>query len=148
MLFFCKKPLCGFSWLCCPMVLYLWKESHAYNKGKALAVSKVPLPNYRADLDEQHGSTTKEVHCQILENMIMSVWGCCLWHFIIYPFDNVSDKNVYRDWGKSWKFVEQFQWDNINQEQTFYILSDYNVTRKTSTIGVFTIGDWFCLWGT
>ncbi|GFP82682.1 ATP-dependent RNA helicase dhx36 [Phtheirospermum japonicum] len=34
---------------------------HAYNKGKALVVSKVPLPNYRADLDEQHGSTTKEI---------------------------------------------------------------------------------------
>lgn len=43
------------------MVLYLWKGSHAYNKGKALVVSKVPLPNYRADLDEQHGSTQKEV---------------------------------------------------------------------------------------
>ncbi|KAL7133628.1 hypothetical protein ABFS83_12G154800 [Erythranthe nasuta] len=34
---------------------------HAYNKGKALVVSKIPLPNYRADLDEQHGSTTKEI---------------------------------------------------------------------------------------
>lgn len=37
------------------------KESHAYNKGKALVVSKVPLPDYRADLDERHGSTQKEV---------------------------------------------------------------------------------------
>ncbi|WRX23403.1 Helicase [Theobroma cacao] len=36
-------------------------ESHAYNKGKALVVSKVPLPNYRADLDERHGSTQKEI---------------------------------------------------------------------------------------
>lgn len=45
------------------MMLYLWKESHAYNKGKALAVSKVPLPMYRADLDERHGSTQKEVRC-------------------------------------------------------------------------------------
>lgn len=41
--------------------LYLWKESHAYNKGKTLVVSKVPLPDYRADLDEHHGSTQKEV---------------------------------------------------------------------------------------
>ncbi|CAM8957024.1 unnamed protein product [Rhodiola kirilowii] len=36
-------------------------ESHAYNKGKALVVSKVPLPNYRADLDDRHGSTQKEI---------------------------------------------------------------------------------------
>ncbi|KAI7744279.1 hypothetical protein M8C21_018114, partial [Ambrosia artemisiifolia] len=35
---------------------------HAYNKGKALVVSKVPLPNYRADLDERHGSAQKEIH--------------------------------------------------------------------------------------
>lgn len=41
--------------------LYLWKDSHAYNKGRALVVSKIPLPNYRADLDERHGSTKKEV---------------------------------------------------------------------------------------
>ncbi|KAK4480869.1 hypothetical protein RD792_011721 [Penstemon davidsonii] len=34
---------------------------HAYNKGKALVVSKVPLPNYRADLDERHGSTKTEI---------------------------------------------------------------------------------------
>ncbi|KAI5679650.1 hypothetical protein M9H77_00877 [Catharanthus roseus] len=34
---------------------------HAYNKGRALVVSKVPLPNYRADLDERHGSTKKEI---------------------------------------------------------------------------------------
>lgn len=33
-----------------------------YNKGKTLVVSKVPLPDYRADLDERHGSTQKEVH--------------------------------------------------------------------------------------
>lgn len=26
-------------------------------------VSKVPLPDYRADLDERHGSTQKEVNC-------------------------------------------------------------------------------------
>ncbi|XP_023527583.1 DExH-box ATP-dependent RNA helicase DExH1 isoform X1 [Cucurbita pepo subsp. pepo] len=34
---------------------------HAYNKGKSLVVSKVPLPDYRADLDERHGSTQKEI---------------------------------------------------------------------------------------
>ncbi|CAA0822531.1 RNA helicase family protein [Striga hermonthica] len=34
---------------------------HAYNKGRALVVSKVALPDYRADLDEKHGSTTKEI---------------------------------------------------------------------------------------
>ncbi|OVA07164.1 Helicase [Macleaya cordata] len=34
---------------------------HAYNKGRTLVVSKVPLPNYRADLDEHHGSTQKEI---------------------------------------------------------------------------------------
>ncbi|CAI8602358.1 unnamed protein product [Vicia faba] len=34
---------------------------HAYNKGKILVVSKVPLPDYRADLDERHGSTQKEI---------------------------------------------------------------------------------------
>ncbi|GJY88788.1 cell division cycle protein 48 [Tanacetum coccineum] len=28
---------------------------HAYSKGKSLPVSKVPLPNYRADFDERHG---------------------------------------------------------------------------------------------
>lgn len=32
-----------------------------YNKGKTLVVSKVPLPSYRADLDDRHGSTQKEV---------------------------------------------------------------------------------------
>ncbi|XP_062166385.1 DExH-box ATP-dependent RNA helicase DExH1 isoform X1 [Alnus glutinosa] len=34
---------------------------HAYDKGKALVVSKVPLPDYRADLDERHGSTQNEI---------------------------------------------------------------------------------------
>uniref|UniRef100_A0A7N0V4Q0 RNA helicase n=3 Tax=Kalanchoe fedtschenkoi TaxID=63787 RepID=A0A7N0V4Q0_KALFE len=34
---------------------------HAYNKGKVLVASKVPLPNYRADLDDRHGSTQKEI---------------------------------------------------------------------------------------
>ncbi|KAL4184891.1 hypothetical protein AMTRI_Chr10g227850 [Amborella trichopoda] len=35
---------------------------HAYNKGRTLVVSKIPLPNYRADLDEWHGSTQQEIH--------------------------------------------------------------------------------------
>lgn len=47
--------------VCYEFVFPFWKESHAYNKGKALVVSKVPLPDYRADLDERHGSTQKEV---------------------------------------------------------------------------------------
>lgn len=42
-------------------VLFLWEESHAYNNGKALVFSKAPLPDYRADLDERHGSAQKEV---------------------------------------------------------------------------------------
>ncbi|GMN39573.1 hypothetical protein TIFTF001_008810 [Ficus carica] len=43
------------------IVLCFCKESHAYNKGKTLVISKVPLPDYRADLDERHGSTQKEI---------------------------------------------------------------------------------------
>ncbi|XP_015062766.1 DExH-box ATP-dependent RNA helicase DExH1 isoform X2 [Solanum pennellii] len=43
------------------MLLTLLNECHAYNKGKALVASKVPLPSYRADLDERHGSTQKEI---------------------------------------------------------------------------------------
>uniref|UniRef100_A0A2N9J2C4 RNA helicase n=1 Tax=Fagus sylvatica TaxID=28930 RepID=A0A2N9J2C4_FAGSY len=43
------------------LTLYLWKESHAYDKGKTLVVSKIPLPDYRADLDERHGSTQNEI---------------------------------------------------------------------------------------
>ncbi|XP_031127916.1 DExH-box ATP-dependent RNA helicase DExH1 isoform X1 [Ipomoea triloba] len=39
------------------MAYQLGLHFHAYNKGKALVVSKVPLPNYRADLDERHGSS-------------------------------------------------------------------------------------------
>ncbi|GLJ45369.1 hypothetical protein SUGI_0955050 [Cryptomeria japonica] len=36
---------------------------HAYNKGRnqVLVVSKIPLPNYRADLDEMHGSAQREI---------------------------------------------------------------------------------------
>ncbi|XP_059598695.1 DExH-box ATP-dependent RNA helicase DExH1-like [Vitis vinifera] len=44
-----------------PMLRCNSDKSHAYNKGKILVVSKVPLPNYRADLDERHGSTQKEI---------------------------------------------------------------------------------------
>ncbi|KAM0829421.1 hypothetical protein ACQ4PT_066891 [Festuca glaucescens] len=35
--------------------------SNAYNKRKTLVFSKVPLPDYRADLDERHGSTQNEI---------------------------------------------------------------------------------------
>ncbi|MCO5553157.1 hypothetical protein L7F22_006678 [Adiantum nelumboides] len=36
---------------------------HAYNKGTntVCVVSKVPLPNYRADLDKRHGSSQREI---------------------------------------------------------------------------------------
>ncbi|XP_056687061.1 DExH-box ATP-dependent RNA helicase DExH1 isoform X2 [Spinacia oleracea] len=43
------------------MAQQLGLHFHAYNKGKTLVASKVPLPNYRADLDERHGSTQKEI---------------------------------------------------------------------------------------
>ncbi|XP_030443031.2 LOW QUALITY PROTEIN: DExH-box ATP-dependent RNA helicase DExH1 [Syzygium oleosum] len=43
------------------MAYQLGLHFHAYNKGKALVVSKVPLPDYRADLDERHGSTQKTI---------------------------------------------------------------------------------------
>lgn len=40
-----------------------WEGSHAYNKGRntVLVVSRVPLPNYRADLDDRHGSSQRQV---------------------------------------------------------------------------------------
>ncbi|CAH9063561.1 unnamed protein product [Cuscuta europaea] len=41
----------------CDMSYHFGLHFHAYNKGKALVVSKVPLPNYRADLDDRHGSS-------------------------------------------------------------------------------------------
>ncbi|KAF3773094.1 DExH-box ATP-dependent RNA helicase [Nymphaea thermarum] len=37
-------------------------RSHAYNKGRTFVVSKLPLPNYRVDLDDRHGSTRKEIN--------------------------------------------------------------------------------------
>ncbi|PWA37316.1 RNA helicase family protein [Artemisia annua] len=48
--------------------------------GKALVVSKVPLPNYRADLDERHGSAQKEIHMSSeterrVENLLDSSTG-------------------------------------------------------------------------
>ncbi|KAL8152378.1 hypothetical protein V2J09_010138 [Rumex salicifolius] len=43
------------------MAAQLGLHFHAYNKGKTLVLSKVPLPDYRADLDERHGSTQKEI---------------------------------------------------------------------------------------
>lgn len=43
------------------MAQQLGLHFHAYNKGKTLVASKVPLPNYRADLDERHGSTQQEI---------------------------------------------------------------------------------------
>ena len=56
-------------------MFYVWlcKGSHAYNKGKALVVSKVPLPDYRADLDDVHGSTQKEVGYKIFVLFFRSV---------------------------------------------------------------------------
>ncbi|KAK3227028.1 hypothetical protein Dsin_006890 [Dipteronia sinensis] len=53
---------------------------HAYDKGKALVVSKVPLPMYRADLDERHGSTQKEIRMsteteRIVGNLLNSSQG-------------------------------------------------------------------------
>ncbi|KAK1283145.1 putative pre-mRNA-splicing factor ATP-dependent RNA helicase [Acorus calamus] len=43
------------------MARQLGLHFHAYNKGKIVVVSKVPLPDYRADLDERHGSTQNEI---------------------------------------------------------------------------------------
>ncbi|GAB2253881.1 hypothetical protein Droror1_Dr00021690 [Drosera rotundifolia] len=43
------------------MAAHLGLYFHAYNKGKTLVVCKVPLPSYRADLDERHGSTQNEI---------------------------------------------------------------------------------------
>ncbi|GJS80077.1 hypothetical protein Tco_0729958 [Tanacetum coccineum] len=42
---------------------------HAYSKGKSLPVSKVPLPNYRADFDERHGFYTKRETNRRVENL-------------------------------------------------------------------------------
>ncbi|EFJ25900.1 hypothetical protein SELMODRAFT_98495, partial [Selaginella moellendorffii] len=37
--------------------------SHAYNRGRntVLVISKAPLPNYRADLDEKHGQSQRKI---------------------------------------------------------------------------------------
>ncbi|EEC67151.1 hypothetical protein OsI_33998 [Oryza sativa Indica Group] len=42
-------------------VFNLGEDSNVYNKGKTIVFSKVPLPDYRADLDERHGSTQQEI---------------------------------------------------------------------------------------
>ncbi|KAH1262507.1 DExH-box ATP-dependent RNA helicase DExH1 [Glycine max] len=63
-LYFAVLGLANFlATLRCILYLCYWYcvESHAYSKGKVLIVSKVPLPDYRADLDERHGSTQKEI---------------------------------------------------------------------------------------
>lgn len=77
------------------MILYLWKESHAYNKGKALVVSKVPLPMYRADLDERHGSTQKEVKTNASYVSLSSLAVECIRIYI--SFDLFADSDVYRN---------------------------------------------------
>ncbi|KAL3693342.1 hypothetical protein R1sor_006993 [Riccia sorocarpa] len=53
---------------------------HAYNKGRntVLVVSKVPLPNYRADLDDQHGSSQRQIRLSSdkenrVENMLANI---------------------------------------------------------------------------
>ncbi|CAI0402208.1 unnamed protein product [Linum tenue] len=52
---------------------------HAYSKGKTIVVSKVPLPNYRADLDERHGSTQKEIRMSTeTERKVGSLLGSSL----------------------------------------------------------------------
>ncbi|KAH9607253.1 hypothetical protein KSS87_014411 [Heliosperma pusillum] len=43
------------------MALQLSLYFHAYNKGKTLVASKLPLPDYRADLDQRHGSSLNEI---------------------------------------------------------------------------------------
>ncbi|BBN14246.1 tetratricopeptide repeat protein 7 [Marchantia polymorpha subsp. ruderalis] len=53
---------------------------HAYNKGKntVLVVSKIPLPNYRADLDDRHGSSQRQIRMSSdtenrVENMLAGI---------------------------------------------------------------------------
>jgi ATP-dependent RNA helicase DHX36 len=57
-----------------------WKGSHAYNKGRntVLVVSKLPLPNYRADLDDHHGSSQRQITMSAatetrVENMLANI---------------------------------------------------------------------------
>uniref|UniRef100_A0A452YDN3 RNA helicase n=1 Tax=Aegilops tauschii subsp. strangulata TaxID=200361 RepID=A0A452YDN3_AEGTS len=47
--------------------------SNAYNKGKTLVFSKVPLPDYRADLDERHGSSQNEVLCSVFVTVNINI---------------------------------------------------------------------------
>ncbi|KAG5556410.1 hypothetical protein RHGRI_006865 [Rhododendron griersonianum] len=59
---------------------------HAYNKGKALVVSKVPLPNYRADLDDRHGSSQKEIRMSTeIEKRVGNLLGSSK---VTVPIDN------------------------------------------------------------
>ncbi|KAL6010392.1 hypothetical protein ACLOJK_000823 [Asimina triloba] len=63
---------------------------HAYNKGKTLVVSKVPLPDYRADLDERHGSTQKEIRMSVetekrVENLLVVSNRALLVHDSVGP---------------------------------------------------------------
>ncbi|CAM6110806.1 unnamed protein product [Calypogeia fissa] len=53
---------------------------HTYNKGKntVMVVSQVPLPNYRADLDERHGSSQRQIRMSSdtenrVENMLAGI---------------------------------------------------------------------------
>ncbi|CAK9217506.1 unnamed protein product [Sphagnum jensenii] len=53
---------------------------HAYNKGRntVLVVSKLPLPNYRADLDDHHGSSQRQITMSAatetrVENMLANI---------------------------------------------------------------------------
>ncbi|GJX66027.1 DExH-box ATP-dependent RNA helicase DExH1 isoform X1 [Tanacetum coccineum] len=67
---------------------------HYFSRGKALVVSKVPLPNYRADLDERHGSAQKEIHMSSeterrVENLLDSSTG-------IEKIDSNSGTSVQR----------------------------------------------------
>ncbi|KAG0570050.1 hypothetical protein KC19_6G135700 [Ceratodon purpureus] len=55
---------------------------HAYNKGRdtVLVVSRVPLPNYRADLDDRHGTSQRQISMSAttenrVENMLANIRG-------------------------------------------------------------------------
>lgn len=64
---YCFVSLVRTDFKCIALLIDLGDNSHAYNKGRALVFSKVPLPDYRADLDDRHGSTQKEVICLFLQ---------------------------------------------------------------------------------
>ena len=67
------------------------EESHPYNKGinTVYVVSKVPLPNYRADLDQKHGSSQREVWSvggRDTLTMLLSLKFICECSCLIYLF--------------------------------------------------------------